>query len=91
MNATSNYVFGSEDEMIEWWRRHLGLAEGRENEIRRALGGIAERRDGHIGIYDRSRVALLWIDRDRHLITPADESQGAAATVESGKEGAHVM
>ncbi len=61
-----NYVYDSEEAMIEWWRRRFHLPEAERPALRSALLPLAERRDGQLGIYRRSRAALVWIERGRN-------------------------
>ena len=64
--ASANYVYDSEEELVEWWMRHFHLDES-HRELRSALLQIAEWRGDHIGIYDHRRTALVWIDAERSL------------------------
>jgi hypothetical protein len=61
-----NYVYDSEEALVEWWQRRLRLAETERPALREALLLLTERRDGQIGIYQRSRAALVWIERGRN-------------------------
>jgi SAM-dependent methyltransferase len=63
-----NYVYDCEDSMVDWWLDHFQLAEADRSGLQAALGRVAERRGEQIGIYDRCRTALIWIDRDRHIL-----------------------
>jgi len=65
--TSSNYVYESEDALLAWWQRQLGLDDTRRNELRAALARIAEHRDDHVGIYSVNRSALMWIERERSL------------------------
>ncbi|HEY66034.1 MAG TPA: class I SAM-dependent methyltransferase [Caldilineae bacterium] len=65
--TSANYVFESEQALVEWWMRHFNLDEEHREELRSALLQVAEWRDSHIGIYDRRRTALVWIDRERNV------------------------
>lgn len=61
-----NSVYDSEDALVEWWQRHFNLPEAQRPALREALLPLAEWRDGQIGIYQRSRAALVWIERGRN-------------------------
>jgi len=61
-----NYVFESEGALLGWWAGYFGL-EAHHDALRSALLGLAERRDGTIGLYDRRRTAWIRIDRARSL------------------------
>ena len=61
-----NYVYDSEDELLDWWAHHYGVDV--DNPILRAtLLERAERRGQTIGLYDENRTALITIDRRRSL------------------------
>ncbi len=62
-----NYVYDSEEALVEWWRRYFHLSEAGCSDLRAALLPLIERRDGQIGIYQRSRAALVWIERGRNI------------------------
>lgn len=62
-----NYVYDSEEALVEWWRRRLHVPEAERPALRAALLPLTERRDGQIGIYERSRAALVWIERGRNV------------------------
>lgn len=61
-----NYVFDSEEALVEWWQRRFRLPESERPALRAALLPLAERRDGQLGIYRRSRAALVWTERGRN-------------------------
>lgn len=69
-----NYVYDDEEAMVDWWLDHFHLAETDRAGMQAALGRMAERRGEQIGIYDRRRTALIWIDRDRNVLRPANLS-----------------
>jgi SAM-dependent methyltransferase len=62
-----NYVYDSEEALVEWWQRHFHLSESERPALREALWPLVERRDGQIGIYQRSHAALVWIERGRNV------------------------
>lgn len=65
--VSSNYVYETEEDLVDWWAYHLHLDGDRRKTLRSALLPFAERRGEGIGIYDRRRVALLTIDANRNL------------------------
>lgn len=67
LRTSSNYVFAGEDEMVDWWAERFQVEEARRPDLRAALLALAERRDGLVGIYTRSRTALITIHRERNL------------------------
>ncbi len=62
-----NDVYDSEDALVAWWMHKLRLPDARRAELRAALLPLTEQRGTHIGIYDRARAALVWIERERHV------------------------
>ncbi len=68
--TTCNYVYDSEEALVEWWAGHLGLGTERRVELRTSLLPLAERRDGQVGIYSRHRLALVSIEAERNLFAP---------------------
>ena len=64
--TTYNYVYNSEDALLEWWLHHFHLPESERLALRNALMPLTEWRDGKIGIYRTSRAALVWIERGRN-------------------------
>lgn len=65
-----NYVYDSEEALVEWWQRRFHLPESERPALRAALLPLTEWRDGQIGIYRRSRAALVWIERGRNVWKP---------------------
>ncbi|MFW9916736.1 MAG: class I SAM-dependent methyltransferase [Candidatus Thorarchaeota archaeon] len=66
--VSANYVYNSEEELVEWWMKNLQLDGLSRDELREALLEIAEPREEQIGIYSRRRAALVWIDSERSVI-----------------------
>ena len=64
--TSTNYVFDSEEALLDWWMHHFHLPEADRAALWEALLPLTERRDGQIGIYRRSRAALVWIERERN-------------------------
>ena len=75
IRTSANYIYDSEEELIEWWMRHFRLEEDRREELGTAIMQIAERRGNHIGIFDHRRTALVQIDRERNLFMVNDKGQ----------------
>ena len=62
-----NYVYDSEEALVQEWRRRLHLPESEGPALRKALLPLTEQREGQVGIYQRSRAALVWIERGRNV------------------------
>ena len=67
-----NYVYNDKDELVRHWLRHFHLANDRRDELWSALEPFTERRGRHIGLYHHAPMALVWIDRERH-VSPVHE------------------
>jgi SAM-dependent methyltransferase len=65
--ASANYVYESEEALVDWWAHHLHLNGDHREALRVALLPYAERRGDDIGIYERRRMALLTIDSKRSI------------------------
>lgn len=67
-----NYVYDSEDALLDWWQQHFALDVSRRDELRAALARLVERRGDALGIYSVNRSALMWIERERSVfgLTP---------------------
>ncbi len=65
--TTYNHVYDSEEALVERWRRRFHLPESQGPILRQALLPLTERREGQLGIYQRSRAALVWNERGRHV------------------------
>lgn len=61
--TSSNYVYGSESEMVSRWMSRFRLGEERRASLRAALLERAEWRDGRLGIFGDRRMAMICIDR----------------------------
>jgi SAM-dependent methyltransferase len=70
--TSHNYVYENGDALVEWWMRHFNLSEDRREELRTSLLQITEWRGDHVGIYDRRRTALVWIDREHSVFDQDD-------------------
>jgi SAM-dependent methyltransferase len=65
--ASANYVYESEEALVDWWAHHLHLDGDHREALQAALLPYAERRGSEIGIYGRRRMALLTIDSKRSI------------------------
>lgn len=65
--TTYNHVYDSEEALVAWWRRRFRVPESEGPALREALLPLTERREGQLGIYQRSRAALVWIERGRNV------------------------
>jgi hypothetical protein len=64
--TSRNYVFDSEAALVAYWMHRFGLSERERPALRAVLLDLAERRGSQIGIYGRSRAALVSIERGRN-------------------------
>lgn len=71
--TSANYVYDSQQAMVDWWMGHFHLDETYRAALSAELLQLARRQGNQIGIYERRRAALIWIDRERNLFS-ADES-----------------
>ncbi|MGQ9595185.1 MAG: class I SAM-dependent methyltransferase [Anaerolineae bacterium] len=67
LETSSNYVFVSENELVDRWAEWLQVQENLRPVLRMELRALAERRDQHVGIYGRTRTALILIHQERHV------------------------
>ncbi len=78
--ASANYVYESEEDLVEWWAFHLRVNGDHRGALRHRLLELAERRGSRIGIYGRRRMALLTMEGGRAVLwpplTPALSPQG---------------
>jgi SAM-dependent methyltransferase len=66
--GSDNYVYRSEEALVSWWMRHYQMEEARREELRSSLLPLATRNDETVGLYHRRPMALVWIDRERHVL-----------------------
>ena len=71
--TSANYVYDSQQAMVDWWMGHFHLDETYRAALSAELLQLARRQGNQIGIYECRRAALIWIDRERNLFS-ADES-----------------
>jgi len=64
-----NYVYDSEDALLDDWQPRLQVEASRRDELRAALARYVERRGDALGIYSINRSALMWIERERNVFT----------------------
>ena len=67
--TSANYVYNNEENLVEEWMKTLQLDETCRGELRSALLEIAERKGNQIGIYSRRRSVLVWIERNRSVLS----------------------
>ena len=72
--TSANYVFETEQELVDWWARHFGVAvddtrQGAEEHpiLAGTLLRLAQRRPEGVGIFESSRAALITIHRAKSL------------------------
>lgn len=71
--TSANYVYDSQQAMVDWWLGHFHLDETKRAGLGAGLLPLARQQGDQIGIYERRRTALIWIDRERNLFS-ADEA-----------------
>ncbi len=62
--TSANYVYPDEAGLIDQWMWRLRIDPSRRAELRDMLLPLAERRNGHIGIYRQRQTALVRIRRN---------------------------
>jgi len=67
-HSSYNYVFDSEEALVDWWQHYFHLGEDQRAALRASLLPHVERRGSQIGIYSQSRVALLSIEHGRNWL-----------------------
>lgn len=67
-HSSYNYVFDSEEALVDWWQHYFHLGEDQRAALRASLLPHVERRDSQIGIFSQSRVALLSIEHGRNWL-----------------------
>jgi ubiquinone/menaquinone biosynthesis C-methylase UbiE len=70
--TSANYVYDSEQALVDWWLGHFHLDETYRAALGAELLQVARWRGDQVGIYDRRRTALVWIDRERSLFETND-------------------
>lgn len=64
-----NYVYASEDALLDDWQRRLQLDVSRRAELRAAFARYLERRGHTLGVYGINRSALIMIERERSVFS----------------------
>jgi len=64
-----NYVYDSEDALLDDWQPRLQVDAARRDELRAALARYVERRGDTLGIYSINRSALMCIERERNVFS----------------------
>jgi ubiquinone/menaquinone biosynthesis C-methylase UbiE len=72
--TSSNYVYDSEQALVDWWLEHFRPDETYRAALGDELLQLARWQGNQVGIYDRRRTALIWIDRERSLFNRDDSS-----------------
>lgn len=70
-----NYVYASEDKLLDDWQRRLQLDVSRREELRAAFARYIERRGHTLGVYSINRSALIVIERERNLFVTAGANE----------------
>ena len=66
--SSYNYVFDTEEALVDWWQRYFQLNEDQRAALRASLLPWVEKRGPQVGIFSQSRVALVTIERGRNWI-----------------------
>lgn len=74
MWTSANYAYDSQQAMVDWWLAHFQLDETYRAALGAELLRLAQWRRNQIGIYERRRTAVVWIDRERNLFNSGDGS-----------------
>ncbi len=64
-NASQNYLYASEQALIDWWIERLKLPSSHRRELQEALRPLISKRDGQVGIFQKRTMALVDIDREK--------------------------
>ncbi len=67
LQASQNYVFESEQEMVDWWQSRLKTPESHKAKLTQALQMLAECRNGSLGIYNNRPLALVVIEEGNQI------------------------
>ncbi len=67
LNASQNYLYDSEQALIDWWMERLKLIPSRRRELQDALRPLITKRDDKAGIFEVRKMALVDIDREKQL------------------------
>lgn len=65
LSASQNYLYDSEQALIDWWMERLKLMPSRRRELQDALRPLITKRDGKAGIFEVRKMALVDIDREK--------------------------
>lgn len=76
VSASANYVYDSEEDLVDWWAFHLQVNGDQRDSLRTALLRLAEHRGSTIGIYGRRRMALVTIERGRQVFSCEEGLEG---------------
>jgi len=67
--SSQNYIYSTEEKLVDWWMDHLQLEEHRRDDLDSALFPWRSMRDGQVGIFQERLMALVWIDRNKQLLS----------------------
>ncbi|MBN1319057.1 MAG: methyltransferase domain-containing protein [Anaerolineales bacterium] len=67
VETSNNYVFGSENELVNHWMERMNLAETNREEMVSLLRPHIEKRNSHVGIFKSSRMASIRIERGKNI------------------------
>ncbi len=62
-HSSYNYVFDTEDALVDWWQRYFHLGQEQREALRANLMSLVERRGSQVGVFSQSRIALVSIEQ----------------------------
>ena len=65
--SSQNYLYDSEEEMVNSWQEKLNAPSSRRERLTLALRDLSETRDGKLGIYQSRPLALVTIERQKQI------------------------
>ncbi len=65
-HSSYNYVFDTEEALVDWWQRYFQLEEDQREGLRASLLPQIEWLGSQVGIFSQSRIALVSINRERN-------------------------
>ena len=67
--SSQNYIYPTEEKLVDWWMDHLQLEEHQRDDLDSALFPWRSTRDGQAGIFQERLMALVWIDRNKQPLS----------------------
>ena len=67
--SSHNYIYPTEEALVDWWMDRLQLEEHQRNDLDSTLLPWRSTRDGQVGIFQERLMALVWIDRNKQLLS----------------------